>query len=943
MTAPVLLFSDLISAPRAGWSTGEPNKGAAITLHGFNFGSFSAGNTYVTVGGVDITAASDLPEWGVDGKNPHLDKITFYLNSTVPTGSQTVTVTTRDGTSSSVSIKVTTGSIKFADANATGGTGTLADPWEDPVDFTSTALPGDVLYCRTGTFNSKIDGGIATWYIRNSSLSNDGTATDPIGICAYPLEAPVVDAPNAGTQYRGIVCAAAYYTFSGLRVTAVGAGIDAGYTASSDPGNRVIGCDVTGVQSLDSAGHIVLSGSYHVALGNKCHGGRSGNKQDHAIYISGDAGDGGDTVAWNYTVDNDFDTGPMIVVNHQDARIPPSKFCKSHYIYGNFIDSTDYPAIGIGVYDQSWDGGGETEPEPTYVYNNFLTGCGVDRTFPAMSQFAAHAEWYNNHVHNCKGAGMEFANSRVISGKAKNNIFELTEDDTVGGWDYIREISLVGATITLDNNLYIGSDGNGTDPLVADTNGYDNVDPETIVDLTTASYTIRNGVYKIGAQSTDITTIVTADYNGFTRPASYSVGALDYPGILADFVDTVTTNELPILEATGNQQYGDVQFTVDVTNVTGGDPDIYTGVMIGGQGLYQPTPTTRTLYKPFATSAGTPPEDRYCDTALLLRLNNGDMFTTFRRGSSHVGNDGRIFCSTSSDEGVTWGSEVLVHDSATGFDTRNQSGGVDPVSGRIVIFISLADYDVTGNRQDVGFVTSTDNGATWSTFTSLITEFPAAEQIDKNVVPFGPMVETTNGLMQFFYYHEDAWVLFSTDGGQTWGNRVDVWTGSSPVNSIGEPSVIPVDTSRLVAVIRDNVNANSYKYVKSSDGGATWSAVSDPHPWTATTVLAPAPFIGIVDRGQVLGCITGREPDWELHSTRTGIEAFWDRPWLAWSTENVPRQDALHTTTTTISIDWGYTSILPIEGAPETALISFYDEDGVAGDTSIFMRTFPAV
>lgn len=524
---PVILFSDLISAPRTGWSAAEPNKGAAVSIWGFNFGSFSAGNTYITIGDVAITEIADFPSYGVAGVNPHLQKITFFLNSSVPLGDQTITVTTGGKTSiQTIPLKVTANNIYFADANATAGTGTLIDPWLNPLEFTSIANAGDVLYCRAGTFTERISDGNSVWYIRdNPSLgeapSLAGTVTDPIGICAYPNELPTINAPdpvNAGT-FRGITCALDYYTFSGFRITSTGLGIDAGYGYAFADGHRVIGCDVTGCITSDSSGHIVTNGSNSMILGNYCHGGRSANKLDHAIYPAGDASRGGCHIAWNYIADNNFDTGPLISINHQDDRIPADKFCKSHYVYGNFLDSSAFPCSGITVYDLSYDVGDTGgEPEPAYIFNNVLVKCGVDRTYPAMSQWGAHAKWFNNTLIDTIGTCFDMTNARVLSCEFKNNILHCQTGHT---YEYVREINLdPTAQIDIDTNVYYNSTGGLTDPLVADPNGI-TTDPVLVADLVNA--TITQAAW---TQTGGLTVAVDADYNAIDRAGVYGLGAI---------------------------------------------------------------------------------------------------------------------------------------------------------------------------------------------------------------------------------------------------------------------------------------------------------------------------------------------------------------------------------------------------------------------------------
>lgn len=417
--------------------------------------------------------------------------------------------------------------------------------------------------------------------------------------------------------------------------------------------------------------------------------------------------------------------------------------------------------------------------------------------------------------------------------------------------------------------------------------------------------------------------------------------------ITVQFDDLITDDDEPTLTGTGSQQYGDIQITIDVAAAIGGDNDVYNTKIIGGQYVHDISPTVLSTPKIFTTSAGTPTEDRYLMEPHLWRLNSGKIFACAHRGETHVDNTGRLVGRVSDDEMVTWGTEFVVHDDASGFDTRNQGGGVVAATGRVIIFFALYDWPLgspTGNdREGVGFVYSDDECQTWSAPTYILNEFPPAEQASGAVIPFGRMMETSNGLLQMFYNRESCWCLRSTDNGVTWGNRVDLWISPLPSNSIVEPFLCKVDNNRFVCVIRDNTNPNSYRYIKTSDGGLTWGSIEGPYEHTSTTMNAAAPFKCFEYRGAILGCICTRDPEFQLKVSRTGLEEFWNRPWLAWAADNLTRINNVVSFNSAVSIDCGYAWPLDVTGAPETALIAYYDQDGAVGDTSIFTVQFPAV
>ena len=58
--APVILYSDLTSAPNQGWSSVNPDRGAVVTIWGHRFGETGRGNSFVTVNGININTDNDF-------------------------------------------------------------------------------------------------------------------------------------------------------------------------------------------------------------------------------------------------------------------------------------------------------------------------------------------------------------------------------------------------------------------------------------------------------------------------------------------------------------------------------------------------------------------------------------------------------------------------------------------------------------------------------------------------------------------------------------------------------------------------------------------------------------------------------------------------------------------------------------------------------------------
>jgi len=282
---PMIFFSDLISAPKNGWDSSEPNKGAIVTIWGRNFGT-QRGDSYVTVNGTELTTNSDYKDAWAKTNNPvpFLQTITFQLNSSMSNGDGTISVSVNNKTSNTIPFRINTiGSIYFIDVNASGGTGTLSDPWSNLRDFIEEMQPGDVGYFREGLYNKKYNGGKSNIWVRKSETW--GTAQDPIGFIGYPNEVAMFDSWTTGNKSnfnKSVIIEAYHMTIAKLATRAFARGIQVGRYG------RIIGNDAIGVQEKIGGAGIIHTGSDGVKiLGNAVHGGRSKNRLDHSIYIDG--------------------------------------------------------------------------------------------------------------------------------------------------------------------------------------------------------------------------------------------------------------------------------------------------------------------------------------------------------------------------------------------------------------------------------------------------------------------------------------------------------------------------------------------------------------------------------------------------------------------------------------------------------------------------------
>ncbi|CAM2063718.1 Disaggr-assoc domain-containing protein [Sulfidibacter corallicola] len=540
--APVLLFSDMESGPKSGWSAAEPQKGAAITIWGKGFG-LERGTSYVTVNGIALTADTDYAVWAESWPTPFYQRITFWLNENMTSGAGGITVTIDGTESNSLPFTIQAGRIFFITADNDNGEGTIDNPFDikdtrSGARWVSNMQPGDIYYFRdTDPYTEMADGGKSILWLRDTAPS--GQAGNLIGLIAYPGEKPLFSIPVYNSNFhRGYQASNDYMVFSGFE-------IDSEYWTAKLAGDhhRFIGNNLIGVKNFYEAGTGTLNvgGNGNTVLGNAAHGGRSGNRLDHAIYLNGCAPDEGNYVGWNYLYDNDFGRGPILVVNHQENRCDSSEILKSHFIFNNIIDCNPQRSRAIGIYDLSYDSG-EPEPDPTYVYNNIVMNCGTYDpndsevgSAPAMYHNNGHARFYNNIFHNSGYVGFSAGGSSLkLTTHFRNNIVTMTQDfpGNGGTTDYVE----VDENTHLSNNLYFG---NGDYPTCGgcaeDAENVNNEDP-LFVNPAATNFQLQELSPAIDAGTADLLfeflpphyAPITRDIHLILREGRYDLGATEY-------------------------------------------------------------------------------------------------------------------------------------------------------------------------------------------------------------------------------------------------------------------------------------------------------------------------------------------------------------------------------------------------------------------------------
>ena len=514
--APILFFSDLISAPKTGWSASQPNQGAVVTVWGRNFGT-ARGSSYVTVNGVKLTADSDYKDSWAKTNNPvpFLQSITFQLNSEMASGDGGISVTVDGKTSNVLPFRVNTiGKIYFIDVNASGGDGSYENPWYNLKNFVNIMNPGDVGYFREGLYDSKFTSGKSVIWVKNTGRA--GTAKDPIGFVGYPGEVAMFDSwtkGDASNFNKSILIESKYVTVAKLATYAFTRAIQV-----ADYG-RIVGNDAIGVQKkLGGAGIIHVGADGVKILGNTTHGGRSRDRLDHSIYIDGCQENTPNEIAYNYSYDNFIDRGPHFVDNHQESRCSSSVYQKSNSWHHNLISCEADKSRGIGIYDLSWDKGEANEPEPAHVYNNILVGCG-NGWHGAMYHTNGHAYFYNNILYNNQGRGIQVdQGDMLLSSRIINNLIVNTTSD-----EYIS-----GDKRYYDSNAYYNGDA-GTIPA-SDANAVTSAPQITVDSSAYNPVVLTDNSPLIDAGSSDVADLVVDDFYGNARVGSHDIGAVQWLG-----------------------------------------------------------------------------------------------------------------------------------------------------------------------------------------------------------------------------------------------------------------------------------------------------------------------------------------------------------------------------------------------------------------------------
>jgi len=202
------------------------------------------------------------------------------------------------------------------------------------------------------------------------------------------------------------------------------------------------------------------------------------------------------------------------------------------------------------------------------------------------------------------------------------------------------------------------------------------------------------------------------------------------------------------------------------------------------------------------------------------------------QNGNHIGNGGRIMMRTSTDNGDTWTTPVVIYDSP--YDDRNVHGGITE-NGRIIV--TFRKYDAfAGVHIEYCFMYSDDKAQTWQGPFTIATEGTSSgtNQIFGN---------NHIGYYNTIYSAKYCELRHSWDG-SNWDSIVYVWDYRlSNQYKISEVSLTYLGNGVIIGLFRNDsgVYGESYFQVESYDYGLTWTEPSLTN--IADGFFCPSPWI----------------------------------------------------------------------------------------------------
>lgn len=239
----------------------------------------------------------------------------------------------------------------------------------------------------------------------------------------------------------------------------------------------------------------------------------------------------------------------------------------------------------------------------------------------------------------------------------------------------------------------------------------------------------------------------------------------------------------------------------------------------------------------------------------MTMLPDGRLLVLYTEATAEGATNSTIEQTISTDQGATWSTKTTVYTPAA------NHLAIDPE----VMVLRNGNLLAT-------FMVQNQFGEGDPSFTSVILAMTGVMQgdgsiawqspvgVSNSLAPFSGVVakavELTNGTLMLPIYGptndsvDSVAVVFSTDNGATWGGTVHVAAGTFGVAQYDESAMVQLASGRIIGIVRKDVGGNGYSRVVSDDNGATWSAPSVI--WSVNSVGKPS--LALLASGGLLLC-----------------------------------------------------------------------------------------
>jgi len=272
----------------------------------------------------------------------------------------------------------------------------------------------------------------------------------------------------------------------------------------------------------------------------------------------------------------------------------------------------------------------------------------------------------------------------------------------------------------------------------------------------------------------------------------------------------------------------------------------------------------------------------YCQEPGLVRLQNGLLYLSYRCGTDDNSYDGAPYYQTSTDNGATWSAQQTLLP-IVGSDLREISLTLLR-SGKVIMSYSTRRSGLL-DQLYVMIGDPTPTGITWGNPILI----PTPSLFQASIISSdtsGKVLELQNGTLMLPVYgmlsggsNRSATVVFSIDGGLTWGGQVTV-AAADGVNWYSESNAVQLPSGRIVMLIRQDAGTTGFAYSYSDNNGATWSsptnviAVSTPgRPSTIVLGSGGIFFMGRSSTGTITSASWDGGATWVTPTSLGGAEA----------------------------------------------------------------------